>query len=454
MRAIVASLLYKKKTERAHYTPEEVKRSSSTRSRDGSRRSSPPTDFSSERLRVAPHATRGADGDRARVRIDAPPTPLSAGSFGDAFHRARGVGRPSRRRRGGSRRSLRRRVYPPISRVATRLELSRGDRGPRDGDDEAREAGVRGELTRGACGGETAKVRVWTSRAIHVTVGPRASVLEDVPDEVEGGEGHGGEREDRGSASLPTGASSGAGFPVDHLGDVGEDGEGDGEGYGVGELLGGFRGGDAHETREQQGPTSGTHEGGNAERDGEDGGPNLGGGAGNGGSAAGTPTRDPLSSDSNPQVTQSSTSAASPRRVSRRALILFRLVRLAPPETPWGRRLEAEIGAASSRRSTRRPPDARTPSPRPSSDPKREGGTEARVGISARRDARAARGAGQANSGSALDFFQGRRPSPPGNASWTRLLLKPRPGALLSARGRTAEHPRLRHGGSQRASAP
>ena len=59
--------------------------------------------------------------------------------------------------------------------------------------------------------------------------------------------------------------------------------------------------------------------------------------------AAGTPTRDPLSSDSNPQVTQSSTSTASPRRVSRRALILFRLVRLAPPETPWGRRLEAEI---------------------------------------------------------------------------------------------------------------
>ena len=284
MRAIVASLLYKKKTERAHYTPEEVKRSSSTRSRDGSRRSSPPTDFSSERLRVASHATRGADGDRARVRIDAPPTPLSARSFGDAFHRARGVGRPSRRRRGGSRRSLRRastprsRASPPVSNFPEEI------RGPRDGDDEAREAGVRGELTRGACGGETAKVRVWTSRAIHVTVGPRASVLEDVPDEVEGGEGHGGEREDRGSASLPTGASSGAGFPVDHLGDVGEDGEGDGEGYGVGELLGGFRGGDAHETREQQGPTSGTHEGGNAERDGEDGGPNLGGGAGNGGS--------------------------------------------------------------------------------------------------------------------------------------------------------------------------
>ena len=58
--------------------------------------------------------------------------------------------------------------------------------------------------------------------------------------------------------------------------------------------------------------------------------------------AAGAPTRDPLSSDSNPQVAHSSTSAASPRRVSRRALILFRWVRLAPPETPGGRRLEAE----------------------------------------------------------------------------------------------------------------
>ena len=75
------------------------------------------------------------------------------------------------------------RASPPVSNFPEEI------RGPRDGDDEAREAGVRGELTRGAYGGETAKVRVWTSRAIHVTVGPRASVLEDVPDEVEGGEG-------------------------------------------------------------------------------------------------------------------------------------------------------------------------------------------------------------------------------------------------------------------------
>ena len=128
-----------------------------------------------------------------------------------------------------------------------------------------------------------------------------------------------------------------------------------------------------------RGPTSGTHEGGNAERDGEDGGPNLGGGAGNGGSGGNADEGPALlrlqpSGDAILHVT------ASPRRVSRRALILFRLVRLAPPETPWGGASRRKSGAASSRRSTRRPPDARTPSPRPSSDPKREGGTEARVG--------------------------------------------------------------------------
>ena len=241
-------------------------------------------------------ATRRADGNRARLSFDAPPTPHSAGSFGDAFHRARGVGRPPCSRSRSRSRSLVRASWP-FGTFAPAFRLLPGSgasppvsnfpdevRGPRDADDEAREAGVRGELTDGAYGGETAKVRVWTSRAIHVTVGPRASVLEDVPDEVEGGEGHRGEREDRGSASLPTGASSGAGFPVDHLGDVGEDGEGDCEGDGVGEPLGGFGGGDAHETGEQQGPTSATHERGNAERDGEDGGPNLGGGAGDGGS--------------------------------------------------------------------------------------------------------------------------------------------------------------------------
>ena len=182
------------KTERAHYTPEGEALELDSKQRWIAAIFSSGPDFSSERLRVAPHAKqRGAGGDRARVRIDAPPTPLSAGSFGDAFHRARSVGRPSRRRRGGSRRSLGRASTPPISRASPPVSnFPEEIRGPRDGDDEAREAGVRGELTRGACGGETAKVRVWTSRAIHVTVGPRASVLEDVPDEVEGGEGHGG----------------------------------------------------------------------------------------------------------------------------------------------------------------------------------------------------------------------------------------------------------------------
>ena len=90
--------------------------------------------------------------------------------------------------------------------------------------------------------------------------------------------------------------------------------------------------------------------------------------------AAGTPTRDPLSSDSNPQVLASlHVSGVAARRVSRRA----------PLRSGWSASLRPrrrggasrrKSGAASSRRSTRRPPDARTPSPRPSSDPKREEG--------------------------------------------------------------------------------